>query len=123
MLSDPRLLVALNEEIQMGRYEQIQGMIDQNKLLGKTGGRTDLEMYQDIATTMNSEAPKAEPKTVVTPKKVAPKEKVQDPVKKAEKQKAGINTKKKTKAVKKHDPANLSDEDFMKLVESGAKFI
>jgi len=123
MLSDPRLLVALNEEIQMGRYDQIQGIIDQNRLLGKTGGRTDLEMYQEIATTMNSEAPQEEPKTVVAPKTVVPKEKVQDPVKKAEKQKAGISTKKKTKAIKKYDPTTLSDEAFMELVESGAKFL
>ena len=33
------------------------------------------------------------------------------------------STKKQSRAVKKHDPANLSDDEFMKLIESGAKFI
>lgn len=115
MLENPHLIKGLNEEIQMGRFDKIQGMIEQRKLLGRTNGMTDLAMYQEIATSMN-EVQVPEVKTV-------PVQKVEDPVVKAEKQKAGISVKKTTTAVKKYDPTKLSDEEFMKLVESGAKFI
>ena len=117
MLENPHLIKGLNEEIQMGRFDKIQGMIEQRRLLGRTNGMTDLAMYQEIATAMN------EVQTPTAPVVKAPVQKVEDPVVKAEKQKAGISVKKTTTAVKKYDPTKLSDEEFMKLVESGAKFI
>jgi hypothetical protein len=117
MLNNPRLIVALNEEVQMGRYDTIQGMIDQAKALGKTGGKSDLEMYTEIATEMNKE--KVQPAPVVTPK--VPK--VEDPAVKDLKKKAGISTKKPSKVAKKYDPAKLSDDEFLQLLDSGAKFI
>ena len=117
MLDNPHLIKGLNEEIQMGRFDKIQGMIEQRRLLGRTNGMTDLAMYQEIATAMN------EASTPTVPEVKAPVQKVEDPVVKAEKQKAGISVKKTTTAVKKYDPTKLSDEEFMKLVESGAKFI
>jgi len=42
---------------------------------------------------------------------------------KEQKKQAGISTKKTSSAVKKYDPTKLSDEEFMELVASGAKFI
>lgn len=116
MLNNPHLIKGLNEEIQMGRFDKIQGMIEQRKLLGRTNGMTDLAMYQEIATAMN----KAQSQV---PEVKAPVQKVEDPVVKEQKKQAGISAKKTTTAVKKYDPTKLSDEEFMKLVESGAKFI
>lgn len=116
MLNNPHLIKGLNEEIQMGRFDKIQGMIEQRKLLGRTYGMTDLAMYQEIATAMDEAQRKV-------PEVKAPVQKVEDPAVKAEKQKAGISVKKTSTAVKKYDPTKLSDEEFMKLVESGAKFI
>jgi len=123
MLNEPRLIAALNEEMEMGRYDTIQGMIDQNRLLGKNKEMSDLEMYQEIATTMNAEEDKQEQVA-----EVKPKSKVEDPAKvaerKAEKQKAGIVSKKKPKrTAKKYDPAKLSDDEFEKLMSDGAKFL
>ena len=121
MLADPRLIKALNEEVEMGRYDVIQGIIDQQKLLGKTGGMTDLQMYQEIATAMDEE----EAKTQQVPAKetVQPKAKVEDPAVKEKKKQAGIKSKKTASAVKKYDPTKLSDEEVLALVDSGAKFI
>lgn len=116
MLENPHLIRGLNEEIQMGRFDKIQAMIEQRRLLGRTNGMSDLAMYQEIATAMNEAQTPEVPKT-------APVKKVEDPAVKAEKQKAGISVKKTTTAVKKYDPTKLSDEEFMQLVESGAKFI
>jgi hypothetical protein len=120
MLDNPHLIKALNEEMQMGRYDTIQGMIDQRKLLGKTGGMTDLQMYQEIATEMQRSQMQQPTKKVEV---VAPVQKVEDPAVKEQKKQAGISTKKTSSAVKKYDPTKLSDEEFMELVASGAKFI
>lgn len=122
MLADPRLIKALNDEVEMGRYDTIQGIIDQQKLLGRTGGLTDLEMYQEIATTMNEEEAKVSQQAPVK-EVVQPKVKVEDPAVKQKKKQAGINTKKVSSAVKKHDPTKLSDDEFLALVDAGAKFI
>lgn len=115
MLENPVLIKGLNEEIQMGRFEQIQAIIEQKKMLGRTNGMSDLDMYQEIATSMNNQPNVGQPKTPVL--------KVEDPAIKEQKKQAGINTKKTSSAVKKYDPAKLSDEEFMTLVNSGAKFI
>lgn len=122
MLQNPELLKGLYEEIAMGRYETVQGIMDQRKLLGKTNGLNDLEMYQEIATELSKTAPVEQPKQEVK-ETVKPKPKVEDPTIKEKKKKAGINTKKKSSAVKKYDPTSMDDEEFMKLVESGATFI
>lgn len=117
MLDNPSLIKGLNEEIQMGRFDTIQSMIEQRKMLGKTNGMSDLAMYQEIATAMN--AMEAAQNT----QKPSPVQKVQDPAINEQKKKAGISTKKVSSAVKKYDPTKLSDEEFMELINSGAKFI
>ncbi|MBD3795379.1 MAG: hypothetical protein IE881_05510 [Epsilonproteobacteria bacterium] len=117
MLDNPNLIRGLNEEIQMGRFDTIQAMIEQRKMLGKTNGMSDLAMYQEIATAMNAMG------TSQNTQKPSPVQKVQDPAINEQKKKAGISTKKISPAVKKYDPAKLSDEEFMELINSGAKFI
>ena len=119
MLDNPNLIKGLNEEIQMGRFDTIQGIIEQRKMLGRTNGMSDLAMYQEIATAMDQANISTKPE--VTPK--TPVQKVQDPAVNEQKKKAGISTKKTSTAVKKYDPTKLSDEEFMKLLDSGAKFI
>jgi len=116
MIRNPELIRGLNEEIAMGRYEQVQSIIDQKRLLGKAKGLSDLELYQKIVTDMVHNAPKV---AVPQPKV----ETVQAPEVTAQKKQAGINTKKKSDAVKKYDPTKLSDDEFMELMKSGAKFI
>lgn len=120
MMSNPTLIKGLNEEISMGRFDVIQGKIEQLKLLGKTQGMSDLELYQDIATAMDT-VPSQPEVPAPAPTAPKPKKRVTDPA--IDKTKAGISTKKTVKAVKKHDPTQLSDEEFMALVDSGAKFI
>jgi len=47
----------------------------------------------------------------------------ENPALKEKRTQAGIRPKPKADAVKEYDPTKLSDEEFMKLMESGAKFI
>lgn len=122
MLDNPVLIRGLNEEMQMGRFDVIQGIIEQNKMLGKTGNKTDLEMYQEIATAMNMANMSKDVNTNI-PMTSSVKE-VQNPkVIVMQKKQAGIAPRKKSEAVKKYDPAKLSDEEFIALMDAGAKFI
>ena len=119
MLDNPALIVALNEEMAMDRFDTIQSKIDQVKMLGQTQGKSDLELYQVFATRANEERDPAP----VSKKVETPKKKVDDPAKKAAKQKANINAKKTKKSTKKYDPAQLSDDEFLALLDSGATFL
>ena len=119
MLGNPALIEGLHWEMANGRYETVQAQIEQRRLLGKTNGMSDLEMYQEIATAMSQVE---EPKQTQT-ETTKPKVKVEDPALNEKRKKAGIKQKKKTTSEKKYDPTTLSDDEFMKLVESGATFI
>ena len=119
VLSDPALLRGLHEEIAMGRFDEIQNMIDRKKTLGMTNGMSDLAMYQEIAIEMEAKKQQAEVKTQAPKVEVTPE--VKQAVK-AEKKKAVIKTKKTSKVVKKYDPVNMSDDDFMKILEDGKQF-
>lgn len=120
MMEDPSLIKALNEEMEMGRYDQIQGMIDQNRLLGKGDNMSDLEMYQVIATEMNRAASEAEESVE---EEEVPEVKVENPVTKAKqkaaKAKAGIKQKKSTPVKKEtKNAATMSDDDFLAWLDS-----
>jgi len=121
MFENPKLIKGLNEEIQMGRFDYIQSLIEQRKLLGKDNGMSDLEMYREIATAMDMQ--QQQQQQVATPKMTTPTPKVENPAIIQQKKQAGISTKKTSNAVKKYDPARLSDDEFMALVQAGAKFI
>ena len=50
LFENPRLLQGLHEEIQMGRFDQLQQQLELEKTLGRYKGKTDLEAYIDLAT-------------------------------------------------------------------------
>ena len=52
ILSNPTLLKALNWEISSGRFDQVQKIVESEKTFGRSNGRTDLQMYADIARAM-----------------------------------------------------------------------
>ena len=50
LLSDPKLLRALHEEIQYGRFDKIQAQVEMEKMFGRYRGVSDLDAYIDIVT-------------------------------------------------------------------------
>ncbi len=120
MYDNPKLIVGLNEEIKMGRFGEVSALMDQARTLGKDNGLNDLELYQSIVTQLTSNGWKPKPIYQDEHQKQAESN---NPELIAQRQQAGIQPRKKANTNKQYDPVTMSDEEFMKLFESGAKFL
>ena len=130
-LTDTRVLKALHQEVVSGRIEQIQAKALELRTFGSVDSSiTDLELYATIARQMdqnsstimqsNQSAVSAQVVSNTQTKQVT---KEPNPELEDKRARAGIQTKPQSKVVKKYDPTKLSDDEFLKLLESGAEFI
>ena len=55
LLSDPRALQALHEEIQMGRFEPVQKQLEVERTFGRYQGVPDIQAYIDILNRMSAQ--------------------------------------------------------------------
>jgi len=120
MFENPQLIVGLNQEIAMGRFDKVSALMDQTRLLGKDQGLNDLQLYQQIVTQMAQEEAQPQP---TQQQQVRQTGQVENPARNEKRKQAGVRQQPKAKAVKQYDPTTLSDEEFMQLMEAGAKFI
>ena len=129
VLSNPHILAALQSEVASGRFEKIQAQALQLKAFGGYNDVPDIELYSYIANEMDKQAMVSNPvqsggmnpqvANTVQPNSVSkPNPELED-----KRVRAGIQPKTSTPVAKKYDPTKLSDEEFMKLLETGAEFI
>lgn len=113
LLSDPKLLRALHEEIQYGRFDKIQAQVEMEKMFGRYRGVSDLDAYIDIVTKevqKESQQHQPEPK-VETKSEPKVTHKIPDKTKAAP-----TKTKSTTKSsLTAKDILSMSEEDFNKL--------
>lgn len=113
LLSDPKLLRALHEEIQYGRFDKIQAQVEMEKMFGRYRGVSDLDAYIDIVTkAVQKESQQHQPEPKVETKS-EPKvtHKIPDKTKAAP-----TKTKSTTKSsLTAKDILSMSEEDFNKL--------
>lgn len=55
VLKDPNLMRALHEEIEMGRFDEVQNRLEQERMFGRYKGVSDVQAYIDIVTKMVNE--------------------------------------------------------------------
>ena len=131
VLTQPKALQALHEEIASGRFEQIQAQAVYLKTFGNYSHIPDLELYAMIASEMDKQGHYANPTVresvvntqVTNTVQTKPSVSKPNPELEDKRTRAGIQPKTSTPVVKKYDPTKLSDEEFMKLLETGAEFI
>lgn len=116
-LLDPAILKAVHSEVLSGRIDEIQATVTQLKTFGNTNGLTDLELYADVARKLDAKA--------LAAKVVVPVKQVQEsnPELDAKRAKAGISTSKTSTKSASYNPAKMTDEEFIKLMDAGAEFI
>ena len=130
-LTDTKVLKALHQEVASGRIEQIQAKALELRTFGSVDSSiTDLELYATIARQMDQNSstitqsnPSAVSAQVVSNTQTKQVTKEPNPELEDKRARAGIQTKPQSKVVKKYDPTKLSDDEFLKLLESGAEFI
>jgi len=113
LLEDPKLLYALHEEIQMGRFDEVNTQLEIEKTFGKYKGMSDVEAYIDLVTKKVNQG-KANTTQTFKPTNT-PKKSVPDPNKgKAAPtgSKGGTTTK---TTLTPSDLFNMSEEQFNKL--------
>ena len=114
LVKDPKLLRALHEEIELGRFDEVQARVELEKTFGKYQGYSDLEAYIDVVTKMVNEHAKnvtlpnarTENKPKTTPTRIPDKSKAAPVRAKAKNQGAKMTV---------QDLLSMSDDDFNKL--------
>ena len=59
LLKDPTLMKALHEEIEMGRFDEVQNRLELERTFGRYKGKSDVEAYIDVVTKMVAEQAKS----------------------------------------------------------------
>ena len=125
LLETPTLIRAINDQVASGIYEQITGVIESERMLGRLTEVSDLEAYKLVGDAIQSQGgfatqpvAKAQEQLNVAP--TIPK--AEDPKLKS-RRKAASTTKSAPSNSKKIDfnPLALSDEEFEKI--SGSQFL
>ena len=113
ILKDPRLMRALHEEIQMGRFDEVQKRLEAEKTFGRYRGVSDVNAYIDLVSKMEQERmkTKTQPETLTrteSTKKIPDKSKAAPTKGKTSKSSSSLTAK---------DLLSMSDDEFNKLSE------
>ena len=113
ILKDPRLMRALHEEVQMGRFDEVQKRLEAEKTFGRYKGVSDVNAYIDLVSKMEQERmkTKVQPETPIrteSTKKIPDKSKAAPTKGKTSKSSSSLTAK---------DLLSMSDDEFNKLSE------
>lgn len=119
LLNNPEILRKLGEEVQLGRFDTIQDILEEQRMYGRYKGVSDLDAYTDIVTKyvdfINQNMQEQSKQQVTKTRKVQPRQITKSIPDKSKA--APSRSKPKTKSAKftASDILNMSDEDFNKL--------
>ena len=113
ILKDPRLMRALHEEVQMGRFDEVQKRLEAEKTFGRYRDVPDVNAYIDLVSKMEQERMKTkiQPETPIrteSTKRIPDKSKAAPTKGKTSKSSSSLTAK---------DLLSMSDDEFNKLSE------
>jgi len=114
VVANPKILEAINDQMQNGIYDQIAEVIDKERALGRLSGLSDLDAYGQIGDRLYAEGKfnvKSTEPLKPTPERVKPDPKI------AQRKRAAAPTKAIPSKSQNTDfnPLSLSDEEFSKI--------
>ena len=111
ILKDPRLMRALHEEVQMGRFDEVQKRLEAEKTFGRYKGVSDVDAYIDLVSKMEQERMKTKTQPE-TPTRTESTKKIPDKSKAAP---TKGKTSKSSSSLTAKDLLSMSDDEFNKL--------
>lgn len=112
LLKDPNALRGLHEEIEMGRFDVIQPMVEREKTFGRFKGVPDIQIYSTLVNQYIKDQQSKQTNTQVESSKS--KKVVSDKRKAAP---TGKNTTKRSSNLTVKDILSMPEEEFLKLSE------
>ena len=113
ILKDPRLMRALHEEVQMGRFDEVQKRLEAEKTFGRYRDVSDVNAYIDLVSKMEQERMKTKTQPE-TPTRTESTKKIPDKSKAAP---TKGKTSKSSSSLTAKDLLSMSDDEFNKLSE------
>ena len=121
VLGNPKLLRALHEEIQLGRFDEVQKIVESEKTFGRYKGVDDVDIYIDVVTKlvnlqqqkMQQEANKASRANIMP--KAAPSESARASSKSKAAPTRNKTSSKGNSTLTAKDIFSMSDEEFKKI--------
>jgi hypothetical protein len=115
VVDNPQLIKVINDHVSNGIYNQIVGVVERERMLGRLIGLSDIEAYKQVGDALNAQGAfnslsKGKPSVEVPNNKVDPRL--------AERKKAASSTKSKPVVNKqlRDNPLSMSDEEFEKVM-------
>jgi len=115
LLENPSVIKIINEHVATGVYKKIVNTLEQERMLGKHTGLSDLEAYQQVGNAINAAGgfdEKPAGNTDKTESKNTSTKKTVDPKLRSRKKAASSTKSKGAKGVPEFNPLSMSDEDF-----------
>ena len=117
LLDNPRYIEAFNAQVGSGVYEQIDSIVEKERMLGRLTGLSDIDAYKTVGDALLEQgkfnqptAPESKPKPVL--KRKSPNPKLKDRKKAASPTKGSAGS---TKKSSEYNPLSMSDDEFSKL--------
>lgn len=119
LIEEPSLIKVINDHVSMGIYDQITHVIENERMLGRLQGLSDIEAYKQVGDAIQAVGGFNKPKAdnVLSEK---PVNKAQDDPTLKSRKKAASPTKSapSRKAQSNFNPLSISDEEFEKIANS-----
>ncbi len=116
LYNNPDVIKVLNGHVESGVYQQITGVIESERMLGRLRGLTDIQAYQQVGKAIEAQGGFNAPASNVAATEKTPVKKAVDP-KLKQRKKAASSTKSSVSKKKEQtfNPLALSDDEFEKL--------
>lgn len=115
LYNDPSIIKVLNSQVESGVYQQVDAVIQSERMLGRLKGMTDIEAYQHVGKAIEAQGGFSTSPAPVAPVADIPVKKAVDPKLTQRKKAAGTTKSSVAKVKQAFNPLAMSDAEFEKL--------
>jgi len=114
LLANPSVIKVINEHVESGIYQQINKVIESERMLGRLSGVSDIEAYRQVGELLSSNGSLQAPVKTESPN-VTPKKTVDPKLTNRKKATGSTKTTATKKVQEEFNPLNMTDEEFEKF--------